>query len=252
MNKVNKKTYLFYAVTGILVGLLIVFNLNLIAHLIEFFREYYAAFLEGILNTIFISAVSIFIGTLIAIVIAQVVTANSEKTIFKTLKTILNLYIQLFLAVPALVLIVFIYYGSIGFNLNAVLSSIIALSINLSPFAAKIIISAINNIEEEYIETAISFGYSEIDILRKFKIPIIYKYSIAPLLVQWITTIKLSSLSSVIGVSEILFQSGAVITETYKTETVYLITIICYLVIIYLFNLLIHILSKKYFKINLT
>ncbi|MEM6721127.1 MAG: ABC transporter permease subunit, partial [Bacteroidota bacterium] len=180
--------------------------------------------------------------------IAYILTIEKANLLLKILKSILNIYIYIFLSVPALVLIVFVYYGSFGFNFNSITSSIIALSLNLSPFAARIIESSIKNMEPEYIKTAYSFGYSDSEILRKIKLPIIFTNSFEPILVQWITTIKLSSLASVIGVSEILFQGNAIIAETYRTETTYVAVILSYALIILLFTKLTKVLSIKFFK----
>jgi ABC-type amino acid transport system permease subunit len=60
----------------------------------------------------------------------------------------------------------------------------------------------------------------------------IKRSSLQPLLVQWFTTIKLSSLASVIGVTEVLHRSQQVIRETYQTELSYTILVLCYVLIV--------------------
>lgn len=213
-----------------------------------FIWEYRIAFLSGMFYTLVISLSSILLGTGLAVFLAYVLTSNRTSVVFRITKAVINIYILFFLSIPALVLIVFIYYGSFGFNLNSIISSIIALSLNLSPFATRIIESSIKNINEDHIKTAYSFGYSSSQILKKIKIPIIFTNSFEPILVQWITTIKLSSLASVIGVSEILFQGNAIIAETYKTKTTYVAVLFSYMIIVLLFTQIMTRISITLFK----
>ena len=129
--------------------------------------------------------------------------------------------------------------------LSSTTVAIIALGINLSPFVSKIISAGINNIEGDYLDAARAFGYKQSKIFWYFKIPLIYKQSMQPLLVQWYTTIKLSSLASVIGVTEVLNRSQQVIYATYQTEHVYMILAVCYMLIVIPIALLADLMKNK-------
>lgn len=84
----------------------------------------------------------------------------------------------------------------------------------------------------EYIQAARVFGYSERQIAVKFRFLLTVKSCLQPLLVQYFTTIKLSSLASIIGVTEVLHKSQQVIRETYQTTEAYLVLVLCYAVVV--------------------
>lgn len=202
---------------------------------LSFFKlliDYFPAFSSGLINTFLISAISIFWGTILGMLLGLVLASKRNTVKIKLLRFVLKGYVYTFLAIPALVLIIILYYNNILSYLNSVAAAIIALSLNLSPFAAKIIASGINNIPEKYINAARVLGYNSKQIVFKFKIPMIKRNSLQPLLVQWFTTVKLSSLASVIGVTEALHRSQQVIRETYQTESAYIILVICYMFIV--------------------
>lgn len=196
------------------------------------FINYVPTFISGIKNTVIISFFSILIGTVIGILSALMLASKRKNVGARILKTFLNVCVYSLLAIPALVLIIMLYYNNILIGLNSSAVAIIALGFNLSPFAAKIIATGIKNIEPQYLEAAKAHGYSNYKIALKFKLPMIKQSSLQPLLVQWFTTIKLSSLASVIGVAEILHRSQQVIRETYQTELSYIILVFCYVIIV--------------------
>ena len=214
-------------------------------HFLELSKHSFPAFITGLKYTFFISFSSIILGTMLGGAIALVLSKKGSDFFFNAFKKILKIYVYIFLAVPALVLLVFTAYNEFV-KLSSTLAAVIALSINLSPFASRIIESGIKNVDRSYLVAAKSFGYSPKQILFKFKLPLIVKLSLQPLLVQWITTIKLSSLASIIGVTELLFQGTNIISETYDTEESYVLVMIYYGIIIFLFTRLVDYIDKTF------
>ncbi|MBT3261259.1 ABC transporter permease subunit [bacterium] len=196
-------------------------------------NNYLAAFISGVIYTVVISFLSILLGTILGAILALLIANSRPNTKSKKFLTFfLNVYIYSFLAIPALCLIIILYYNNYISHLSSITTSVIALGINLSPFAAKIIAAGIRNIDPVYLDAAKTFGYSHTQIIFKFKFPMIMRNSLQQLLVQWFTTIKLSSLTSVIGVGEILHRSQQVIRETYQVEATYVIMVLCYMVVV--------------------
>lgn len=195
-------------------------------------RRYASAFISGIMYTLLVSVTSIILGTTLGGLLALILVGERSGGWARTLQIVTSVYINVFLSIPALVLIIILYYNGYISNLSSLAAAIIALSLNLSPFAAKIIASGIRNIPPNYIRAAEAMGYSNREIAFKFKLPLVRRNSMQPLLVQWFTTIKLSSLASVIGVTEILHRSQQVIRETYQTEASYFILVVCYMVVV--------------------
>jgi polar amino acid transport system permease protein len=193
---------------------------------------YFWAFGSGIAYTVAISIAAIILGSLLGTMFALLLANSSSSPLQKILRFLTGGIVYALLAIPPLVLIIIFYYNNLLSPLNSATAAIIALGINLSPFVAKIIASSVKSIPMDFIHAAKVFGYSDLQILIRFKMPLVLRNSLWPLLVQWYTTIKLSSLASVIGVTEVLHRSQQVIRETYRTEEVYLILVICYMFIV--------------------
>jgi polar amino acid transport system permease protein len=127
-------------------------------------------------------------------------------------------------------------------------ASVIALSINLSPFVAKIISASIRNISQEQIDSATVFGYSLKQINWYFKFGFVVRTSLQPLLVEYYTTIKLSSFAGIIGLGEIYHVSQDIIKETQDPITSYIILASCYVIIVTPFAVLADFLEQKWKK----
>lgn len=195
-------------------------------------REYSKAFLWGIACTIGVSAGAIAIGTILGVLIGIFISRAHTSALARFVAGASRAYVYSALAVPALALILIVYYNRYTTYLTATTAAILALALNLAPFIAKIVSAAIQNIDPKYLEAAEAFGFSARQIDRRFRLPLASRGSMQPVIVEWITTIKLSSLASIIGVTEILYQSQQVIRETYLTGEVYAVLVFCYMCIV--------------------
>ncbi|NJO93536.1 MAG: ABC transporter permease subunit, partial [Hydrococcus sp. RM1_1_31] len=99
----------------------------------------------ALLTTLWISLGSIFIGTAIG-VLAGILSFASVRAVAWVAK----FFIELFLALPALVLLVWLYYSLPlvipGFILDGQSCAVLGLSLSLSAFVADIIRAGINSI----------------------------------------------------------------------------------------------------------
>ena len=154
--------------------------------------------------------------------------------------------IYVLLGIPALVLLYVTYYSGIQ---SIFWAAVIALSINLSPFVAKIVSASIRNISPEQIDSAIAFGYSPRQITKYFKIGFVIRTSLQPLLVEYYTTIKLSSFAGLIGLAEIYHASQEIIKETQDPITSYIVLAGCYVLIVTPFAILADYLEQKWKKV---
>jgi len=199
---------------------------------------------ESIWVTVQISFAAILLGTSIGVLIGSVrhYTAASWKA--APIWALATGYVYLFLSIPALVFILWLYYclPVFGIEISAYQTAILALGLNLSPFAAEIFRSGLANIPQGELDAAQAIGYTKPQTLGLFMVPQIFRNSVPPMMNQYYTTVKLSSLASVIGVFEIVNTSQEVINQTYRTLEVYTAVAFCYAVII----VPMAILSKQY------
>jgi polar amino acid transport system permease protein len=198
------------------------------------------AIIKGVLITIELTVLSIIIGSVLGIILAYF---KSSKN--KLLKYFSTSIIEIFVDLPLLVLMIWIFYTLpplIGITLSAFVTAIIALSLNLGAFSAEIFRSGINSIPKGQIHAAETLGLKKIQILRHIIFPQALKVIIPPITGRYIETIKLTSLASIISVNELLHQGQTIIGNTYRPLEVYTVVALAYLTIITPLSLL----SKKF------
>lgn len=205
---------------------------------------YRTVFARSILVTVELSLLSIALGTLLGIVIGSVRHYGRDRLLGYPFWGLATAYLYVFLALPALVLLVWLYYclPLFGIQIDSFWTAVIALGVNLSPFAAEIFRSGLSNIPAGELDAARAMGYTRMQIVLLFMIPQVFRNSVPPLMGQYYTTIKMSSLASVIGVFEIINTAQEVINDTYKTLEVYTVVALCYALVVVPFAII----AKRY------
>jgi len=191
---------------------------------------YKAAFLAGTILTVKLTASSILLGTVGGVLLA--LGRLSPRLVFRWPSIAI---IETFRALPLLVLLVWLYYCTpILFNVRpgAFLSAAIGMSINLAAFAAETFRAGIEAIPKGYVEAARALGMSQNQTMWRIILPQVTRQMLPPLLGLYITMLKLSSLASVIAVTELLHSANNVITKTFRPLEVYSTVAVIYILIV--------------------
>ena len=201
---------------------------------------------EGLLLTVWISLVSIIIGTILGIIL--VIARKSQTTIVR-LPAIL--FIEVFLAAPVLVLLVWTYYCLpllINVRLSGFATVVLVFSLSLSAFIAETLRSGIDAIPEGQIDAAASLQLSKIQIYRYIIFPQALRLMLPALLTQYLTLIKLSTLASVIAVYELLHTANNIVSRVYRPLEVYTVVALMFIAFILPLNLIIRQIEKRWSK----
>jgi len=178
------------------------------------------AFKSALILTLALTGASIIIGTVLGVFSG--VAVLSKKTYIRILA---RSYIETFLALPVLVIIVWIYYVIPvifpGLILNGFTSAIVGLSLSLSAFVAEIVRAGIGAIHTGEVEVAYCLGMNKVKTLRYIVMPQAVKKMWPPLMGQYITCYKMSTLASVVAVNELLHVGGIIIAQTYRPIEIY-------------------------------
>lgn len=189
--------------------------------------QYKNFFISGIEYTMIISVVSVFFGIILGIIFALMRLSHNWL-----LHSIAVCYIEFIRGTPQLVQIMFIYFG-LGtiVNVPALTSGIIAISINSGAYVAEIIRGGINSISDGQSEAALSLGLSKKQSMQYIVLPQAFKNIWPALGNELVTLIKDSSLASVIGVGELMYQMRAVQADTYLGVAPIAVIMVIYFVI---------------------
>lgn len=175
---------------------------------------------NALLTSISLSLSSIFIGTVIGIAVGIISLMKMSLIAY-----VARSFTELFLSLPVLIILVWLYYGLPlilpSVSLDAMTCAILGLGLSLSAFVAEIIRGGINSVPLGEIEAAYCTGLSQFQAVRYILIPQVLRKSWLPIMGQYITTYKLSTLASVIAVPEILHVSNQIIAQTYRPLEIY-------------------------------
>jgi polar amino acid transport system permease protein len=152
-----------------------------------------------------------------------------------------SVYVEIFLAIPILVLLIWIYYCGpllIGLRLSGFWAAVMALSLSLSAFVAEIVRSSLMAVPHGHIEAARALGMTRIQTLRKIVLPQSVRVMVPPLLSMYIATLKMSSLASVVAVYELLHSAQNLIMSSFRPLEIYTTVAVIYMVMVLPFSLL--------------
>lgn len=189
--------------------------------------DYWTYFAKGIEYTLIITVVSVFFGFILGILLALLRLSKNKLG-----KAIAVAYIEFVRGTPLMVQVMFVYFGigAIVQSLPALLAGIIAVSLNSAAYVAEVIRSGIESIPSGQTEAARSLGMSQTLTYRYVIIPQALKNIWPALGNEFITLIKESSIVSIIGVGDLMYQMQLVQSATYKGVIPIFITMVIYFV----------------------
>ena len=157
---------------------------------------------KGVTTTLFISAISILLATIIAL--AGAIAKLSKNGVIYGLATF---YTSLFRGLPLLMQIYIIYLGlpQVGYVISAVPAGIMALSLCYGAYMTEIFRAGIQSINRGQSEGATALGLSSNQTMFLVVLPQAMRVIIPPTGNQFIAMLKDSSLVSVVGVWEIMY-----------------------------------------------
>ena len=167
----------------------------------------------GMLITVELAALVIVTG-----LIAGLALALLRSLGFRPVNLLIVFIVDLFRALPPLVIIVFIYFGLPALELSpsGFVSTWLSLSLVLMAFAEEIFWAGITSIHKGQWEAARSTGLSYGQTLLNVVLPQALRLTIPPLTNRTIAITKGTALGSVVAVSEILGMASSAVSNSYN------------------------------------
>lgn len=198
--------------------------------------EYWQLFLQGVVCTVSLSALTVVLGFILALVLATCRMGRS-----KILKAISTAYVELFRATPMVVQVFIIFYVVFdgvkvlpGFKLfgfirfDRFFPAVVALALNSGAYLSEIIRSGIQSIDGGQTEAARSLGLSSWKTMRFIVLPQAIKNILPAIANEFVTIIKESAICYTIGVQDIMSAVNAVRGATYRMGEALIIATVLY------------------------
>lgn len=196
----------------------------------QLFGQCLPSLLSGLKVTLFIAVMSI----ILAVVLGLIFGIFSISKI-KVLRAIANAYIYAIRGLPLMVLALFLFFGvgaALQIRFNIYFASILALSVNAGAFMTEIFRGGIQAVDSGQMEAARSLGLSYSQAMKKVILPQAVKIMIPSILNQFITTLKDTSILSIISLRELTSSGQIIVSATYRPFEVYSYVGIMYIIII--------------------
>ncbi|MEI5991126.1 ABC transporter substrate-binding protein/permease [Enterococcus crotali] len=208
----------------------------------SFLGKYGKFYISGAGYTIFLAFMGVLFGAILGGLLALMKLSKS-----KILRGIAICYIEYVRGTPLLVQIFIVYFGTgvLGLDLSKIAAGCIALALNSGAYVAEIVRAGINAVNKGQLEAARSLGMNQPQAMRYIILPQAIKNILPALGNEFVTVIKESSVVSVIGVSELIFQAGNVQGASFKPFLPYLVVSLIYFVLTFTISRLLGVAERR-------
>lgn len=174
-----------------------------------------------------------FIGILLSILVGIIVAIIMYKEV-PVLKQISSIYIELSRNTPLLVQLFLLYFGlpKLGIVLSSSACAVVGLTFLGGSYMAESIRAGLQSVGKSQIESALSIGLKERQILRYIVLPQAFTVSFSGILANVIFLIKETSVFSVVAIADLMYVAKDLIGIYYKTDEALLMLVISYLIIL--------------------
>lgn len=204
---------------------------------------YSMTFLKGLGGTLWLSALTVFFGTLLGMLVALLHMGKS-----KILRGIADIYIEILRGTPILLQLYFFWIGLpklVPFELTDTQCILTALIVNASAYISEIIRAGINAVDKGQWEAARSIGLTETHVMTRVILPQAVKNILPALCNEFISTVKGTSLASVFFVGELMTSQRTVQSATFLALESLTIVGIIYFVLNFVLSKLLVLLERR-------
>ncbi|MCX4759781.1 amino acid ABC transporter permease [Streptomyces sp. NBC_01275] len=200
-------------------------------------------FTDGLWATVLLSLAAIATGTLTGLLVAAVRTSRVP-----VLAQLARIYLEVFRGTPLLIQMLFLYFGAAYLNLAGITvfgAALLALTLYQGAYIAEIFRAGIEAVPRGQGEAARVLGLTRVQTFTTVILPQTRAIVLPPLVGQYLSLIKDTSIAVVIGYAELLRQGQAVIDRAGDPATTYLAVAVLYFVICYPLSLVVRRMERK-------
>jgi polar amino acid transport system permease protein len=184
--------------------------------------------LQGLLATLLLSVAAIAGGTIIGLLAAVLRSFGPAGT-----RYIATLYTELFRGTPVLITLLFIYFGVsyFGYAIDVFAAGVVGLSVYQGAYIAEVFRSGIEAVPKGQWEVAQILGLSKWQTFFSVILPQTGKIVLPPLVGQYLSLIKDTSIVSMIGMSELMHGGQAIVDRVGKPVEIYGLVAVLYFIV---------------------
>ncbi|MFC5701844.1 amino acid ABC transporter permease [Cohnella faecalis] len=181
----------------------------------SFMEEYGSYFWTGVKMTLAVSVAAVIGGLIFGTLLSLLRLSKLWPVRF-----VGSVYVEVIRGTPLLLQLLLFYYGLpifVGIDISAFSAAALTLIVNSAAYIAEIMRAGIQGVDKGQMEAARSLGMSGGMTLRLIILPQAFKNVLPAIGNELIVIVKESSILSVIGVGELIYQANAIRAATFTS-----------------------------------
>ena len=197
-------------------------------------------YIDGVLNTLRITAMALILGVILGILVAVVRTAHDQQRpgrknpVLGLLNTVCQVYTTIIRGTPMMVQLLIMGFVIFSSSRNYTMVGALTLGINSGAYVAEIFRGGLMSVDPGQNEAGRSLGLNYLDTMRFIVVPQAFKNVLPALGNEFITLFKDTALINIIGGKELVYAAKAVGSKTYDVMYPYIGIAVIYLVMVML------------------
>lgn len=195
---------------------------------VELLRSSLSILLQGLVTTVLLSVAAIVGGTLLGLIAAVLRSFGPFGT-----SRAAQVYTELFRGTPVLITLMFIYFGVsyFGYAIDVFAAGAIGLSVYQGAYIAEIFRSGIEAVPKGQWEVSQILGLDRTRTFAFVVLPQTGRIVLPPLVGQYLSLIKDTSIVSMIGMSELMHGGQAIVDRVGRPVEIYGLVALIYFVV---------------------
>jgi polar amino acid transport system permease protein len=176
-------------------------------------QKIYPLLLQGLVYTIWLSAVALPLGMLLGLAIAVIYSFR-----YRWLNIALLVYIDLFRSFPVVVLLILMFYGLpfVGLRLGGFTAAVLAIALNNSGYYGEIFRAGILSVPPGQSDAARALGFRPLHLAFYIILPQAVRNVMAPLASNSLELVKTTSIAALVSLPELLRSARVAQEQTYN------------------------------------
>ncbi len=186
--------------------------------------------ISGLGYTLLLSFSAIVLSILLGLIVALPALTKNPLA-----RRINRVYVEIFRSIPMLVMLLWVYYGlppALGIRLDVLSAGILGLALCDSAFEAEIFRAGIQSIGRGQHDAADSLGLNYWKKMRLIILPQAIRIILPAIGNQFVYMLKMSSLVSVIGLTELTRRADELVVSQYRPLEIYTFLVLEYFLLI--------------------
>jgi polar amino acid transport system permease protein len=173
----------------------------------------YPLLLQGLVYTLWLSAVALPLGILLGLAIAVVYSFKQ-----RWINIALLIYIDLFRSFPVVVLLIMIFFGLpfLGITLGGFTAAVLAIVLNNSGYYGEIFRAGIQSVAPGQSEAARALGFKPLHLVFYIVLPQAIRNVMSPLASNSLELVKTTPIAALVALPELLRSARVAQEQTYN------------------------------------